>query len=61
MKVSWQLSVLDALNDRDFEGVVERIAPEVDASSGTFRVTVALNNPDNLLKPGMFVTGQCSF
>ena len=21
---------------------------------GTFRVTVALNNPDNLLKPGMF-------
>ena len=52
---------IDALNDRDFEGVVERIAPEVDASSGTFRVTVALNNPDNLLKPGMFVRVNVRF
>ncbi len=49
------IASIDALNDRDFEGVVERIAPEVDASSGTFRVTVALDNTDNLLKPGMFV------
>ena len=52
---------IDALNDRDFEGVVERIAPEVDASSGTFRVTVALENPDNLLKPGMFVRVNVRF
>ena len=52
---------IDALNDRDFEGVVERIAPEVDASSGTFRVTVALENPDNILKPGMFVRVNVRF
>ena len=35
-------------------GVVDRVAPEVDPNSGTFRVTISLNNPDNLLKPGMF-------
>ncbi len=51
-----QLAVVrvDALDDRSFDGVVERVAPEVDASSGTFRVTVALVNSDNVLKPGMF-------
>lgn len=45
---------VDALNKAQFEGVVERVAPEVDPDSGTFRVTVSLNNPDNVLKPGMF-------
>ncbi|MDA0788926.1 MAG: efflux RND transporter periplasmic adaptor subunit [Proteobacteria bacterium] len=45
---------IDALNEREFEGVVKRVAPEVDPTSGTFRVTVALDNPDRVLKPGMF-------
>ena len=45
---------VDALNEAKFEGVVERVAPEIDPNSGTFRVTISLNNPDNVLKPGMF-------
>ena len=45
---------IDALDDAQFEGVVVRVAPEVDPTSGTFRVTVSLDNPDNVLKPGMF-------
>lgn len=45
---------VDALEDEYFEGIVDRIAPEVDAQTGTFRVTVALTNERDLLKPGMF-------
>ncbi len=45
---------VDALESEYFEGVVDRIAPEVDATTGTFRVTVALVNARDLLKPGMF-------
>ena len=45
---------IDALDSAEFEGVVNRVSPEIDPSSGTFRVTVSLNNPDNILKPGMF-------
>lgn len=46
---------VDALAGEVFEGEVERVAPEVDAESGTFRVTVELDNPSGRLKPGMFV------
>tara|TARA_Y100001934_G_C12368407_1_gene784870 strand:- start:2768 stop:3730 length:963 start_codon:yes stop_codon:yes gene_type:complete len=45
---------VDALEDSYFEGRVDRIAPEVDAQTGTFRVTVALVNDSDRLKPGMF-------
>lgn len=45
---------VDALQDDYFEGRVDRIAPEVDAQTGTFRVTVALDNETDRLKPGMF-------
>ena len=44
----------DALPGARFEGEVSRVAPEVDPSSGTFRVTVALANEDGRLRPGMF-------
>lgn len=46
--------VVDALPDDGFEGEVTRVAPEVDPTSGTFRVTVTLDNTDGRLKPGMF-------
>ena len=46
--------VVDALPDDGFEGEVTRVAPEVDPTSGTFRVTVTLDNADGQLKPGMF-------
>ena len=45
---------IDALADQRFDGDVARVAPEVDPTSGTFRVTVILGNDDGLLKPGMF-------
>ena len=45
---------IDALPDEQFDGTVARVAPEVDAGSGTFRVTVMLANDDALLRPGMF-------
>ena len=46
---------VDALPETPFPGSVARVAPEVDANSGTFRVTVSLDNDDGRLKPGMFV------
>ena len=46
--------IVDALPDDGFEGEVTRVAPEVDPTSGTFRVTVTLDNNDGRLKPGMF-------
>lgn len=45
---------IDALPDEQFDGAVARVAPEVDAGSGTFRVTVRLANDEARLKPGMF-------
>ncbi|MDE0038830.1 MAG: efflux RND transporter periplasmic adaptor subunit [Gammaproteobacteria bacterium] len=45
---------IDALPDEQFDGTIARVAPEVDAGSGTFRVTVTLANDDTRLRPGMF-------
>src|SRR5690606_40792653 len=47
-----QLQV-DALPGRSFEGTVDRVAPVVDAGSGTFRVVCAFDN-GGVLQPGMF-------
>ena len=46
--------LVDALPEDRFQGAVSRVAPEVDPTSGTFRVTVSLANEDARLKPGMF-------
>lgn len=45
---------VDALQDRDFDGTVARIAPVVDATSGTFRATCEFRDTTKTLKPGMF-------
>jgi membrane fusion protein (multidrug efflux system) len=37
-------------------GVVRRVAPVVDAASGTFRVTVGLASDQNVLRPGQYVS-----
>jgi membrane fusion protein (multidrug efflux system) len=44
---------VDALPGRTFSGAVDRIAPVVDAGSGTFRVIAAFDGGE-LLQPGMF-------
>ncbi len=44
---------VDALPGKSFAGTVDRIAPVVDAGSGTFRVVCAFQG-GGLLQPGMF-------
>lgn len=44
----------DALAGQSFSGVIDRVAPVVDAASGTFRVTARFDGSDGRLKPGMF-------
>ena len=53
-----QLEV-DALPNKLFQARVERISPSIDANTGTFRVTISINQGTNAsqaqqLKPGMF-------
>ena len=43
-----------ALGDAGFEGIVDRVSPTVDPDTGTFRVTVSVNDPNGRLCPGMF-------
>jgi len=45
---------VDALPDKNFDGLVARIAPVVDATSGTFRATCEFRDSTQTLKPGMF-------
>ena len=45
---------VDALPGEMFTGRVARISPVVDSASGTFRVTIALDEHGQRLRPGMF-------
>ncbi len=45
---------VDALAGNAFEGSIARIAPVVDAASGTFRATCEFRDATATLKPGMF-------
>ncbi len=47
--------VADALPGRRFNGKIHAISPEIDEKNRTFTVKVAVDNPDFMLKPGMFV------
>lgn len=44
----------DALPNQIFVGHVERISPVVDTQTGTFKVTVYVDQTEDLLRPGMF-------
>lgn len=44
---------VDALPGKQFQGTIDRVAPVVDAGSGTFRVVCAFEG-GGLLQPGMF-------
>jgi RND family efflux transporter MFP subunit len=43
-----------ALGDEQFEGRVHSVSPLIDRETRTARVTVAIPNPDGIIKPGMF-------
>ncbi len=45
---------VDALGGRSFTGTIARIAPVVEAASGTFRATCQFRDDSRQLKPGMF-------
>jgi multidrug efflux pump subunit AcrA (membrane-fusion protein) len=45
----------DAIPNRSFPGVVERIAPLLNQTSRQAEVRVGIPNPEEILKPGMFV------
>ncbi len=45
----------EALPGQKFAGVVDRVSPVVDPSSGMVRVTIRVADRQRLLKPGMFV------
>jgi RND family efflux transporter MFP subunit len=46
---------VDAYPGRIFQGRVEEILPQVDTTTRTVKVRLAVNNPGVTLKPGMFV------
>ncbi len=45
---------VDAFPNRVFSGTIVHIAPVLDTRTRTARVEVAIDNPDMVLKPGMF-------
>src|SRR3989338_10703845 len=45
---------VDSYPDKVFEGIVENVAPVIIGSSRTADVRVRIENPENLLLPGMF-------
>ena len=47
---------VDAYPSRTFHARVEQMLPQVDATTRTLRVRLAMANPNLLLKPGMFVS-----
>jgi membrane fusion protein (multidrug efflux system) len=50
-------TLTSAYDDESFaKGQVTRVAPVIDAASGTFRVTIQLEGVDPMLRPGQFVT-----
>lgn len=48
----------DALPDTAFAGRVARISPAIDPGTGTFRVTLEVDDPDGELRAGMFARVQ---
>ncbi len=48
----------EVLPNREFVGWVKRISPIVDPTSGTFKVTVGVKDPQNALHPGLFVSAK---
>lgn len=49
---------VDAYRDRQFAGTVTAINPAIDPASRSFTVEASIQNPDNALRAGMFVTAR---
>jgi membrane fusion protein, multidrug efflux system len=47
---------VDAYPGRTFEGKITTIEPQIDTGTRNIRVQATIQNPDKILKPGMFAT-----
>ncbi len=47
---------VDALNHREFKGIVTAVSPAAEVKSRVFDVEVTIQNPDGILKDGMIAT-----
>ncbi len=55
--ISQTATLTSAYDDESFaSGVVTRVAPIIDSTSGTFRVTIQLDGLQHVLRPGQFVS-----
>jgi membrane fusion protein (multidrug efflux system) len=52
---------VDALPGEKFSGKILRISPVVDSQTSTFKVTVAVTDPEELLKAGMFARVRIAY
>ena len=52
---------LTAFDGDDIIAFVERISPVIDSKTGTFKVTLRVPNPNNLLKSGMFAQVKLNY
>jgi multidrug efflux system membrane fusion protein len=48
--------VVDAYPGRNFEGKINAIEPQIAADTRNIRVQATIENPEHILKPGMFAT-----
>ena len=58
-----QIAVIstDAYPGRKFAGTIERIAPILKEAARQARVEITISNPENILKPGMFVRVEIEY
>ncbi len=49
---------VDGYAGMEFNGEVKKIQPSIDPMTRTFKVTVGVANPEELLKPGMFARAE---
>jgi multidrug efflux system membrane fusion protein len=57
LKVGQTVRVLvDAYRGRNFEGKINAIEPQIATDTRNIRVQATIENPDHILKPGMFTT-----
>jgi len=56
LKEGQEVDVTSEVYKKTFKGKVKIINPRIDSESGTFKVTVAVNNYKLKLRPGMLVT-----
>jgi membrane fusion protein, multidrug efflux system len=48
--------VVDAYPGRKFEGKITTIEPQINTDTRNIRIQATIENPDHILKPGMFAT-----